>query len=230
MGRPAQPEEIAPAYVFLAAPTCSSYITGEILPMHEQGFCGYTHRPQDLVEEVRAAGLHLDDVVGLEGLGFALRERLADPATRAVVQTLDVGSTPTGVAVGGGDVWVTDTDSSRVFRVDPGVDRVVQSIAVGNAPTGVAVGDGSVWVAKSSDGTLTRIDAGTGDIVKTIALSASVSDVAVGAGAVGVSDEAGDRVFRVDPRSDQVTGSVGVGTGPTAIAATLRGLRSRAIP
>ncbi len=33
MGRAAQPEEIAPAYVFLAAPTCSSFITGEILPI-----------------------------------------------------------------------------------------------------------------------------------------------------------------------------------------------------
>jgi NAD(P)-dependent dehydrogenase (short-subunit alcohol dehydrogenase family) len=33
MKRPAQPEEIAPAYVFLAAPSCSSYITGEILPI-----------------------------------------------------------------------------------------------------------------------------------------------------------------------------------------------------
>ena len=33
MKRPAQPEELAPAYVFLAAPTCSSYITGEILPV-----------------------------------------------------------------------------------------------------------------------------------------------------------------------------------------------------
>jgi NAD(P)-dependent dehydrogenase (short-subunit alcohol dehydrogenase family) len=33
MGRPAQPEEIAPAYVFLAAPSCSSYITGAILPI-----------------------------------------------------------------------------------------------------------------------------------------------------------------------------------------------------
>ena len=31
--RPAQPEEIAPAFVFLAAPSCSSYITGEILPI-----------------------------------------------------------------------------------------------------------------------------------------------------------------------------------------------------
>jgi NAD(P)-dependent dehydrogenase (short-subunit alcohol dehydrogenase family) len=33
MKRPAQPEEIAPAFVFLAAPACSSYITGEILPI-----------------------------------------------------------------------------------------------------------------------------------------------------------------------------------------------------
>lgn len=33
MKRPAQPEEIAPAFVFLASPACSSYITGEILPI-----------------------------------------------------------------------------------------------------------------------------------------------------------------------------------------------------
>lgn len=33
MKRPAQPEEIAPAFVFLASPQMSSYITGEILPI-----------------------------------------------------------------------------------------------------------------------------------------------------------------------------------------------------
>jgi NAD(P)-dependent dehydrogenase (short-subunit alcohol dehydrogenase family) len=33
MHRPAQPEEISPAFVFLAAPVCSSYITGAILPV-----------------------------------------------------------------------------------------------------------------------------------------------------------------------------------------------------
>lgn len=33
MKRAAQPEEIAPAYVFLAAPACASYITGELLPI-----------------------------------------------------------------------------------------------------------------------------------------------------------------------------------------------------
>nr|WP_243042408.1 SDR family oxidoreductase [Dyella sedimenti] len=33
MGRPAQPEEVAPAYVFLAAPSCASYVSGAILPV-----------------------------------------------------------------------------------------------------------------------------------------------------------------------------------------------------
>jgi NAD(P)-dependent dehydrogenase (short-subunit alcohol dehydrogenase family) len=33
MKRAAQPEEIAPAFVFMAAPSCSSFITGEILPI-----------------------------------------------------------------------------------------------------------------------------------------------------------------------------------------------------
>lgn len=33
IGRPAQPEELSPAYVFLAAPCCASYITGIVLPI-----------------------------------------------------------------------------------------------------------------------------------------------------------------------------------------------------
>jgi NAD(P)-dependent dehydrogenase (short-subunit alcohol dehydrogenase family) len=33
MKRPAQPEELSPAYVFLAAPVCSGYISGIVLPI-----------------------------------------------------------------------------------------------------------------------------------------------------------------------------------------------------
>ncbi len=33
MKRPAQPEELSPAYVFLASPVCASYITGLVLPV-----------------------------------------------------------------------------------------------------------------------------------------------------------------------------------------------------
>ena len=33
MRRAAQPQELSPAYVFLAAPSCSSYISGIVLPV-----------------------------------------------------------------------------------------------------------------------------------------------------------------------------------------------------
>jgi len=40
MKRPAQPEEIAPAFVFLASAQCSSYVTGEVLPVIGGYGCG----------------------------------------------------------------------------------------------------------------------------------------------------------------------------------------------
>jgi SAM-dependent methyltransferase len=61
---------------------------GRIEPLHEAGFCGYTHRPDELAAEVVAAGLQLTDLVGVEGVAFALSDladRLADPARREVV-------------------------------------------------------------------------------------------------------------------------------------------------
>ena len=90
------------------------------------------------------------------------RWRASTPRTHAVVETLPVGSSPSGIAVGAGAVWVTDNLGQSVSRVDPAVDRVVQTIPVGNGPEGVAVGEGAVWVANSSDGTLSRIDPVTG--------------------------------------------------------------------
>jgi SAM-dependent methyltransferase len=51
-------------------------------------FTGYCHRPDQLREEVEAAGLLVEDLVGLEGLAFALAdldERVSDPTGRSVV-------------------------------------------------------------------------------------------------------------------------------------------------
>jgi SAM-dependent methyltransferase len=62
--------------------------TGDLLVLHDASFCGYTHRPDELAAEVRDAGLELTDLVGVEGIAFALNdldERLADPARRAIV-------------------------------------------------------------------------------------------------------------------------------------------------
>jgi len=62
--------------------------SGRLQPLFEGSFSGYCHRPGDLRAEVLASGLELVDLVGVEGIAFALAdlgERLAAPATRAVV-------------------------------------------------------------------------------------------------------------------------------------------------
>jgi SAM-dependent methyltransferase len=62
--------------------------TGRLIPLVEGSFSAYTHRPDELRDEVLAAGLELVDLVGVEGIAFALSdlgERLAEPAQRAIV-------------------------------------------------------------------------------------------------------------------------------------------------
>jgi SAM-dependent methyltransferase len=62
--------------------------TGRITPIYPGSFVGYTHRPDELRAEVRAAGLHLTSLVSVEGPAFLLGdlpERLADPEDRRVV-------------------------------------------------------------------------------------------------------------------------------------------------
>jgi SAM-dependent methyltransferase len=61
---------------------------GLLPPLFPGSFTGNTHRPDDLREEVAAAGLVVEDLVGVEGMSFAvadLGERLADPVDREVV-------------------------------------------------------------------------------------------------------------------------------------------------
>jgi SAM-dependent methyltransferase len=62
--------------------------TGLLLPLEDGAFSGWTHRPDELADEAADAGLVVEDLVGVEGLSFALdglAERLADPAGREVV-------------------------------------------------------------------------------------------------------------------------------------------------
>jgi len=61
---------------------------GALPPLHDGAFVGYTHRPEQLREEIVHAGLTVEDLVNVEGLTFALADldaRLADPMARRVV-------------------------------------------------------------------------------------------------------------------------------------------------
>ena len=63
-------------------------LTGNLPPVVTDGFSGYTHRPAELIEEIAAAELTLEDLVGVEGMPLAasdMQARLDDPAAWQVV-------------------------------------------------------------------------------------------------------------------------------------------------
>jgi SAM-dependent methyltransferase len=62
--------------------------TGVLSPLSEGSFAGFCHRPDELREEAEEAGLNVVDLVGVEGLSFALgdlEERLASEESRRIV-------------------------------------------------------------------------------------------------------------------------------------------------
>lgn len=69
-----------------------------------------------------------------------------DPRTARIVDAIKVGTNPSGVAIGGGSVWVASGDGT-VARIDPKTDKVVATIEVGSTPNGLAIGNRRVWVS-----------------------------------------------------------------------------------
>ena len=57
-------------------------------PLDEGEFSAFCHRPEELRDEVEAAGLEVSDLVSVEGPAFVLGDldaRMTDPADRSAV-------------------------------------------------------------------------------------------------------------------------------------------------
>ena len=146
---------------------------------------------------------------------------LLDAESGRVQATIDVGGTPTSVAVGEGAAWVLNADDQTITRVDERT-RAARTFGSGGVPTDLAVGAGALWVG---NGTRTRaqfIGPVATSIVRvdpsTTAVRAAVSlpkargftsnlqqdHIAVTPDAVwAVNPDA--TVSRVDPRADAVS-------------------------
>lgn len=107
-----------------------------------------------------------------------------------------IGVIPTGLATGGGSVWVAAAapfgQNAAVWRLDPATVRVTQTTRLGKVigipPTlEIAFGEGAVWVSSYDAGTVTRLNPATGNIVATIHIGRHPSGIAVGAGRIWVT-------------------------------------------
>ena len=131
--------------------------------------------------------------------------------------TVDVGSSPSHLAIAGRSLWVTNADGHSVSRVNLDDREVRQTITVGNGPSGVALTGGAAWVANSRDGTVSRIDVHTNTVVQRIDVGLNPTGVAAGLGAVWVANSGEQTITRIDPRSGGAT-TIDVHAEPSEIA------------
>jgi class 3 adenylate cyclase/streptogramin lyase len=145
------------------------------------------------------------------------------------VQSIDVASrtaapakggvlaNPTGIAVGGGFVWVTNGFAGQVVKIDPRQANVVVPIDIGSGVQGIAYDFDQVWIADPNEGRLLRLDPATGDVTPIeLQDGAQPLDVATGAGFVWVTDGQGGQVFQVDPGIAEVKQSIPILNGQPA--------------
>jgi virginiamycin B lyase len=149
-----------------------------------------------------------------------------------VVATIGTGGFSSGMAAGGGALWVVGSD--QISRVDPATDSVTATIPVGgtgSGPDGVAVGGGAVWVPVAVPGALWGIDPRTNKVTSkisldgplrgTIAVAATRDTVWVACCGEPSSDAhgSGGRLLRVDPRRERVVADIPLPAMPVAVAA-----------
>jgi hypothetical protein len=92
---------------------------------------------------------------------------------------------PTDIALGGGSIWLSQTDGT-VLRVDLALRRVVHKTKACGSALAVAYGEGAVWAA-CGEGTAVRIDPATGAASPPIHVGGLPRGIAAGEGAVWVT-------------------------------------------
>ena len=138
-----------------------------------------------------------------------------DPATNTVGAGVQTGGTTdlyNGISVDANGVWVTDWDTTTLFRIDPTTSKVAATIPVGLAPKGVLATGSAVWVADTHDGKVFRIDPATNKIVATITVGPTGNSgpnwLGSGFGSIWVSVPNAAAIVRIDPITNTVQATI----------------------
>ena len=130
-----------------------------------------------------------------------------DPEKLRVVKRYAVESRATGLAVGGGSLWVVDRLVDKVKRVDLATGAIEGTFSVGADPIFAAFGYGALWVV-NTDGTSVSVIRPGITKVQTISVPGRPLQVAVGESGVWVADWKSGAVTRIDPDTRRVVDKI----------------------
>jgi YVTN family beta-propeller protein len=140
-----------------------------------------------------------------------------NPRSREVTQTIDVGASPSAIAVSDRDVWVA-TDHT-VTEIDGPTSEPVAKITVGALPAALAVTPAGVWVADSGDDDLQLIDIGLAKVVRKVPVGDGPDGLVADGGTIWVADGRDRTLLHLDATTGQpVSGTVSVGAGAKGLA------------
>lgn len=140
-----------------------------------------------------------------------------DPSTNAVSERISTPSAATGIAAGGGRVWVT-TANERILRFDDGVAHPTATIETSGGDIAPFLANGNLWVL--GDGySLSAIDPESARMFLSAPSGKRPVAAIAARGVIWVANALDHNVVRFDARSDrQVDRPIRLPYRPTALA------------
>ena len=139
---------------------------------------------------------------------------------------------PTGIVVGGGQVWVAAPETGALIVLDARTgQRAEAPLRTTGAPARLALGAHGVWVADTAGGAIVPVDRDGWSSFAPIEIGADVADVALSARAVWAISSAEGVVRVIEPGGARAK-TLPVGRNPVDVAAggpwvAIRGRRRR---
>jgi YVTN family beta-propeller protein len=137
-----------------------------------------------------------------------------DPTRNTAGPAIQTGGTTdlyNDISVDKNGVWVTDWDTTTLFRIDPTTSKAT-AIEVGPFLKGVLATGSAVWVAATHDGKVYRIDPATNKVVATITVGPTGNSgpnwLGSGFGSIWVSVPNAASVVRIDPVTNTVQATI----------------------
>lgn len=147
---------------------------------------------------------------------------VVNTSTQAVVTTIPVGTSPSGVAVSadGKHIYIANSGSANVSVIDGMTNTVTATIGVGLVPTGLTLSpDGSrLYVANYLSNSVSVINTTTLLVIATIPVGTFPFGIVANSTNLYVANSGSNNVMVINTTTNLVTHTIVVGTNPRGMA------------
>ena len=132
--------------------------------------------------------------------------------------TFGAGSTPSGVAFDGANIWVANQVDDTVTKLRASDGTMLGTFAVASDPYAAAFDGANIWVANVSSNTVIKLRASDGEVRGTFAVGSAPEGVAFDGANIWVANADDNTVTKLRASDGAALGAFNVGTHPVGVA------------